>query len=97
MLCPCLSDLHKHPRCKDMKVLNKDDASTPAPPPRSPTLKNPQVLLVANNTLIVDNASVLGLFNSTLWLAETSWLKIANNSLLNLNDSRLNVTNFFTW
>lgn len=56
-----------------------------------------KLLLVANNTLIVDEGATLGLNRSTLWLAETSWLKIANASLLALNDSRLNVTNFFTW
>jgi len=51
---------------------------------------------VANNTLAINNAT-LGLENSTLWLAETSWLKIAEGASLDLSNSRLNVTNFFTW
>ncbi|KAF5826167.1 hypothetical protein DUNSADRAFT_4427 [Dunaliella salina] len=55
-----------------------------------------ELLLDANNSLIVDDAA-LGLEDSTLWLAETSWLTLKNESVLKLNNSRLNVTNFFTW
>lgn len=54
------------------------------------------MLLFANSTFVVDGAT-LGLENSTLWLAETSWLKIAGDGVLDLRDARLNVTNFFTW
>lgn len=55
-----------------------------------------QVLLNENNTLALDGAQAT-FDNSTLRLVKHNWLAVKNGSLLALNDSRLNMTDFFTW
>ncbi len=78
-------------------VLGGCQAGRPLPPQRArPACARPQLILQENNTLSVEGA-VLDLRRSTLRAVKSNWLLFTNGSTLALGNSRLDLSDWFTW